>query len=117
MQRRRQSGVSTASPPSPRLKPGVTVHQAQAQLDAIAARIGEQYPADAAGWGAAVVPLREETVGDVQKPLLMLLGSVAFVLLIACANVANLMLARMIDRRKVDESGQGEDRCNQLRRN
>jgi predicted permease len=83
-----------------RLKPGVTVQQAQAQLDAIAARIAEQYPADSAGWGAAVVPLREETVGDVRRPLLMLFGAVVFVLLIACANVANLMLARTVDRRK-----------------
>ena len=83
-----------------RLRPGVSVQQAQAQLDTIAARIAEQYPADAAGWGAAVVPLRDETVGDVRKPLLILLGAVAFVLLIACANVANLMLARTIDRRK-----------------
>jgi len=83
-----------------RLKPGVTVRQAQAQLDTIAARIAELYPADAAGWGAAVVPLREETVGDVRKPLLMLFGAVVFVLLIACANVANLMLARTVDRRK-----------------
>ncbi len=83
-----------------RLKTGVTVRQAQAQLDSIAARIAEEYPADAAGWGALVVPLREETVGEVRKPLLMLLGAVAFVLLIACANVANLMLARTIDRRK-----------------
>ncbi len=83
-----------------RLKPGVTVQQAQSQLDAIAARIAEQYPADSAGWGASVVPLREETVGDVRKPLLMLFGAVVFVLLIACANVANLMLARTVDRRK-----------------
>ena len=83
-----------------RLKPGITVQQAQAQLETIAARIAHQYPADAEGWGAAVVPLREETVGDVQKPLLMLLGAVVCVLLIACANVANLMLARTIDRRK-----------------
>ena len=83
-----------------RLKPGVTVQQAQAQLDTIAARIAEQYPADSAGWGAAVVPLREETVGDVRKPLLMLFGAVMCVLLIACANVANLMLARTVDRRK-----------------
>ena len=83
-----------------RLKDGVTVEQAQAQLDTIAARIAEEYPADAAGWGAAVVPLREETVGEVRTQLLMLLGAVAFVLLIACANVANLMLARTVDRRK-----------------
>jgi putative ABC transport system permease protein len=83
-----------------RLKPTVSVRQAQAQLDSIAARIAEQYPADAAGWGALVVPLREDTVGEVRRPLLMLLGAVAFVLLIACANVANLMLARTIDRRK-----------------
>jgi putative ABC transport system permease protein len=83
-----------------RLKSGITVQQAQAQLDAIAARIAEQYPADSAGWGAAVVPLREETVGDVRRPLLMLFGAVVFVLLIACANVANLMLARTVDRRK-----------------
>ena len=71
-----------------------------AQLDGIAARLAEQYPADSAGWGAAVVPLREETVGDVRRPLLMLFGAVVFVLLIACANVANLMLARTVDRRK-----------------
>lgn len=83
-----------------RLKAGITVQQAQAQLDTIAARIAEQYPADAAGWGAVVVRLRDETVGDVRKPLLMLLGAVVFVLLIACANVANLMLGRTIDRRK-----------------
>src|SRR6185295_14957702 len=63
-----------------RLKPGITLQQAQAQLDTIAARIAEQYPADAAGWGAVVVPLRDETVGDVRKPLLMLLGAVVFVL-------------------------------------
>jgi predicted permease len=83
-----------------RLKPGVSVGEAQSQLDIIAARLAQQYPADNAGWGAKVVPLREETVGDVRRPLLILLGAVVFVLLIACANVANLMLARALGRRK-----------------
>jgi predicted permease len=83
-----------------RLKPGVSVGDAQSQLDIIAARLAQQYPADNAGWGAQVVPLREETVGDVRRPLLILFGAVVFVLLIACANVANLMLARALGRRK-----------------
>ena len=83
-----------------RLKPGVSVEQAQTNLDTIASRLAQEYPADDAGWGAQVVQLREETVGDVRKPLYILLGAVAFVLLIACANVANLILAKTLDRRK-----------------
>lgn len=83
-----------------RLKPGVSVTEAQSQLDIIAARLAQQYPADNAGWGAKVVPLREDTVGDVRRPLLILLGAVLCVLLIACANVANLMLARALGRGK-----------------
>jgi predicted permease len=83
-----------------RLKSGVTVEGAQAQLQTIAARLAEQYPEDNAGWGAKVVSMREQTTGDVRTPLLVLLGAVAFVLLIACANVANMMLAKTMDRRR-----------------
>ena len=83
-----------------RLKPGVSVATAQSQLDSISKALAEQYPADDAGWGALVMPLHEATVGDVRKPLFVLLGAVAFVLLIACANVANLILAKTLDRKK-----------------
>ena len=83
-----------------RLKPGVSLQQAQANLDTIASRLAQQYPADNAGWGAQVMSLREETIGDVRRPLYILLGAVGFVLLIACANVANLMFAKTLDRRK-----------------
>ncbi len=83
-----------------RLKDGVSVAQAQGQLDSIAANLAQQYPADDAGWGALVVPLKEAHVGPVRQSLLVLLGAVAFVLLIACANVANLILAKTLDRRK-----------------
>jgi putative ABC transport system permease protein len=83
-----------------RLKPDVSVAQAQAQLDSISATLAQQYPADDAGWGALVQPLRDATVGEVRTPLFVLLGAVAFVLLIACANVANLILAKTLDRRK-----------------
>jgi predicted permease len=83
-----------------RLKAGVSIEQAQARLDAIAANLAGQYPADDAGWGAQVERLSDTTIGQFRKPLLILLGAVAFVLLIACANVANLILARTLDRRK-----------------
>src|SRR5678809_1482683 len=69
-------------------------------MNAISARLAARYPADNKGWGAAVIPLHEELVGDVRPALLVLLGAVAFVLLIACANVANLILAKTLDRRK-----------------
>jgi putative ABC transport system permease protein len=83
-----------------RLKPGISLPQAQSQLSAIAHQLEQQYPADDAGWGVRIVPLREELVGDVRPALLVLLGAVAFVLLIACANVINLVLATTLARRK-----------------
>lgn len=83
-----------------RLKPGISINQAQSELSTIAARLADQYPADDAGWGAKVMSVREDMVGDIREPLLILLGAVAFVLLIACANMANLMLAKTLDRRK-----------------
>jgi len=83
-----------------RLKPGVTVTQAQVEMNKISKNLEQSYPEDDKGWGALVRSLREETVGEVRPALLMMLGAVAFVLLIACANVANLVLARTFERRK-----------------
>jgi predicted permease len=82
-----------------RLKPGVSVQQAQADIDIIASRIREKDKRDVS-FGMDVVGLQEQVVGDVRRALLVLLGSVALVLLIACANVANLLLARAAGREK-----------------
>jgi len=83
-----------------RLKQGVDIERAKSELTAISVRLAQLYPEDDKGWGATLIPLREALVGDIRSALLMLLGAVVFVLLIACANVANLVLAKTLARRK-----------------
>jgi putative ABC transport system permease protein len=83
-----------------RLKSGVTLAQAQADMSALAGRLAQQYPEKTAGHGVKLERLTDVIVGDISLALFVLLGAVGFVLLIACANLANLMLARVGARQK-----------------
>jgi len=82
------------------LAPGVSVERAQTEMSAIAARIAEEHPAEMTGWDVNVVPLHDDLTRNVRTLFLVLLGGVAVVLLIVCANLANLLLARAVTRRR-----------------
>ena len=83
-----------------RLKPAVTIEQAQAEMDVISDRLAREYPDSNRGWAVSVIPLREDLIGRIETRLLVLLGAVGFLLLIACANLSSLLLARGASRQR-----------------
>lgn len=81
-----------------RLKDGISLEQAQSEMTRIAANLAQQHPERNKGWGVTLVPITEAVIGDARRPLLTLQAAVAFVLFLACANVAGLLLARLSSR-------------------